>query len=170
MIKGLTILKNIIPEDCGNKKEPCQKCYIHVLDTYNWRIDLKRRTQHYGARYDYITRKLVYDVQPFPPLIQNFADYISDIIKPNQCIVNEYTVGQLIGPHIDSKLFGPIVVTISLGSTMIMKMSKGEESHLFTLEGGDMVILKEEARYEWKHELLPNKESRRISLTFRTIN
>ena len=172
MIKGLTIHKNVFPFSCESGSDPCQKCYMKIIDTYKWSEDLKRRTQHYGARYDYSTKKLMYDVAEFPPLVQNFATYLKPIMEPSQCIINEYLTAQNISAHIDAKFFGPKIVTISLGDNMTMVMTRNKEKHSFVLEGGDLVILEDEARYEWKHELLAvNKPSfRRVSLTFRTIN
>jgi alkylated DNA repair dioxygenase AlkB len=150
---------------------------------------LSRRTQHYGYEYNYSSSKLngtnslesnkaVYE---FASTIENLFKKEkyggNDDSKIEQCIVNEYTVGQNISPHIDSKNFGPIIITITLCGTATMLMSYNDENYSVELQPGDVVILSGEARYKWKHSIKNIKKSevdsdnpRRISLTYRSIN
>ena len=158
-----------------------QRRYIAELDApATWSRGLDRLTQHFGARYDYKTRKLVYDV---PPLTSSYiVDAIARALQPNftalnggvidQCIVNDYRPKQRITAHTDSPLFGPVIATVSLGSATVMRFTRpGYKTFDVILNGGDVVFLTGESRTLWKHELLPvNKPSfRRVSLTFRHI-
>lgn len=147
---------------------------IAEINKNEWSLALDRRTQHFGARYDYTSRKLVYDAKPLDGYIKNLADFISTNFNftPNQCIVNEYTKGQKITPHIDhTKCFGPKIVTLSVGSSMTMRFTRNKEKLDIVLNSGDFLIIEAEARYEWKHELLPVHDPNfyRVSLTYRTI-
>lgn len=182
---GLYRIPGVVIASCneGDCKE-CGDCLIKALDQYDWRVDLNRRTQHYGSRYDYSTKKLVNDVASMETnhVVRQFASYIEPYFKNlaedpyltvQQSIVNEYTSKQKISKHIDSPAFGPVVATLSLGSSMMMKMTRsGFSDYSITLNNGDFVILSGEARSKWTHELLPvnDKSFRRVSLTYRSIN
>jgi alkylated DNA repair dioxygenase AlkB len=154
--------------------------YLEDLDAEEWSTALSRRTQHYGAVYDYSTRSLsTYEARPMDhcSTVKRFAELLEPEFqdfgsrKPNQCIVNEYVTRQRIAPHTDAKVFGPIIMTISLGSSMQIRFTHStEETFTTELVSGDVLLLSGAARYEWKHELLPSskKDFRRVSLTFRT--
>lgn len=146
--------------------------YVQEIDKYPWSNELNRRTQHYGARYDYKSRSLIYDVQPLQGIVKSFNDEHLHVFGFNQCIVNEYRSGQKITPHIDHpKLFGNVIVSLSLGSSMIMRFTKNDRLFDVQLNHGDCLLICNETRYQWKHELLPVNDPnfRRISITYRTI-
>ena len=142
-----------------------------------WSNDLDRRTQHYGVRYDYKTKKIVNDAPPiigssvqrcinyFEPWFKHFSNN-REIVN---VIVNEYTSGQKISKHIDSKQFGDVVMTFSLGDSADMIMRRGNEIYTLTLNSGDIVILTGQSRYEWTHEIKSTTKIgfRRVSITFR---
>jgi len=168
-VPGLYIYNNCMDESTQN-------AVLAYIDSKPWLLDLKRRTQHYGARYDYKTRKLYYDnILPFE------KDFPIDVIRnsisqyfgaiPNQCIVNEYTSGQSISQHIDAKCFGDVIVTISLGDFTNFVMSNDKETIPIRVNKGDIIILTSDARHKWKHHTTPVNAPgyRRISITFRTI-
>ena len=163
------------------------KSVLGLIDLEPWRVDLKRRTQHYGARYDYTTKKLLYDVEPLDkcygivglincltPLFHTLCD-VEGIKRSDiqQCIVNEYTSGQHISPHIDSPIFGPIVLTVTIGDTQEFKMTNKITSQSYSISpwNGCVVALTGDARNLWTHQTIGVKESgfRRISVTFRSI-
>jgi alkylated DNA repair protein (DNA oxidative demethylase) len=163
----------------GSKRLPLD---IKELDKMPWSDALNRRTQQYGARYDYKSRKLVYDVEPLSvcPMLDKVAKELNPRLQSvtgdsklvfDKCIVNEYLAKQRITAHTDSPIFGPVVMTVSLGSsaTMLMTLAK-HEPYRIVLNHGDLVTLTGEARTRWKHEILPGsgKDFRRVSLTFRT--
>jgi alkylated DNA repair dioxygenase AlkB len=154
--------------------------YLSDLDSQEWSTTLSRRTQHYGAIYNYGTRTLSLDealpmdycstVKYFAELLEpEFQDFGSK--KPNQCIVNEYVTRQRIASHTDAKVFGPVIMTVSLGSAMQIRFTHpSEEAFTTELISGDVLLLSGAARNEWKHELLSSSKAdfRRVSLTFRT--
>lgn len=174
---------------------PCCRCCIKEIDSDKWihnehqcttnlctketylgpddtKNGLSRRTQHYGYLYNYKSSKLI----ETRPLNSNKAiHYLADLVSPNfkdeiaQCIVNEYTTGQGISPHIDSLIFGSIIITITLIGDSIMLMTKSEENVGITLNPGDIVLLTGEARKCWKHSIKNVTDPRRISVTFRTL-
>lgn len=146
-----------------------KETYLGLDDTKN---GLSRRTQHYGYLYNYKSSKLI----ETRPLNSNKAiHYLADLVSPNfkdeiaQCIVNEYTTGQGISPHIDSLIFGSIIITITLIGDSIMLMTKSEENVGITLNPGDIVLLTGEARKCWKHSIKNLTDPRRIFVTFRTL-
>lgn len=101
---------------------------------------------------------------------------------PDQVIINEYLPGQGISNHIDcTSCFTDTIVSLSLGSSCIMDfISVGTGKKIpVLLEPRSIVILKDDARYQWTHSIAARKvdkidgrlitRKRRISLTFRKI-
>ena len=101
---------------------------------------------------------------------------------PDQLIVNEYQPGQGISPHIDCvPCFEETIFSLSLGSgcTMDFTHTKTSEKTALFLEPRSLLILRGEARYNWKHAIAPRTtdlyrdhllpRGRRISPTFRNI-
>lgn len=173
-MKGLYHLRNLIGEEWQN----------HLLDVINnqqeWNNSLQRRTQHYGYEYNY---KNTSQLLPAPPLHPSL-DYLRQQIESlndvkegtvfNQCIVNEYRKNQGIAPHIDHiRHFGPIIVSVSLGQPcdFIFTHKNRDEKEVVRLEPGDVCIMSEEARYDWKHSLRMPSSSKgsRVSITFREV-
>lgn len=162
---------------------------VEVIDAEPWFADLKRRTQHYGWKYDYkkhrIDRSLY--LGSLPPWAAEIAEklYHDRLVPqlPDQCIANEYEPGQGITPHVDCEpCFKDGIVSLSLGSTCIMEFSptKGRGPKLaILLEPRSIIVLTGPARYDWRHAIPARKadpydghllpRSRRISLTFRTV-
>jgi alkylated DNA repair dioxygenase AlkB len=182
-VPGLYCFKNFLKNKC---KEVdccrCKTCVLENIDAKKWLTVLNRRTQHYGARYDYTTRKLHYDVDDLDGVIKNIARKLNkyvprriecvDKLDITQCIVNEYTCNQRISAHIDNKCFGPVICSISLGNSMTMRFKKDNVSKDICVNSGDLLVLTGDARYLWTHELLPettNKQFRRVSLTYREM-
>ena len=168
--KGFQYIPNFLTEK--------ENAYLfNTLSEQEWRTDLKRRTQHYGARYDYASRSLKFDVPsidssvlaPLVKFLNPFFQSLSNSII-NQIIVNEYLPGEKISPHIDAPCFGPVVMTITLGTSAYFVMTQNGVRFEIKPAEGDLIILSDEARYKWKHETLPfKKEGRRISITLRSI-
>ena len=101
----------------------------------------------------------------------------------DQVIVNEYEPGQGISNHIDCEpCFQGTIVSLSLGSGCFMdftnKFDKTKKIPVW-LAPRSIVILKDEARYEWLHGIAARKSDklngykhdrrRRVSLTFRKV-
>lgn len=159
-----------------------------TIDAALWLTELKRRVQHYGYKYDYKARAISKEMHlgPLPDWAQSLADalhknkHTNEI--PDQLIINEYEPGQGIAAHIDCEpCFDNIIAIISLGSTYVMdfinRLTKEKISQ--PLAPRSLLILKDEARYEWQHMIAARKSDlingtrqprqRRLSLTFRNV-
>jgi alkylated DNA repair dioxygenase AlkB len=160
---------------------------IEQIDAEKWLIELKRRVQHYGYKYDYKARKIDESMQINQ--IPSWADFMVQRLKndigfnPNQLIINEYEPGQGIAPHIDCvPCFEETIVSISLLSAWVMDFISREDKNLkhpILLAPKSIVIMQKDARYLWQHGIKPLKadywqgkkipRGRRVSLTFRTV-
>jgi alkylated DNA repair dioxygenase AlkB len=175
-IPGLKYIPAYIDADYENS-------LIKLIDSENWILDLKRRTQHYGYKYDYKARSVnqSYYLGAMPDWVYDlcnklYSEYIF-IEKPDQVIINEYIPGQGIAAHIDCiECFADIVCSLSLGSGCIMNLTCGGVKKPIYLEAQSLCILTGDARYKWKHGIDARKSDnglrrqRRISLTFRKVN
>lgn len=165
-----------------------QDLLLSQIGQQPWLTDLKRRVQHYGYKYDYKARTISDDIY-----LGLLPDWLSSISKklydedifpsvPDQAIVNEYLPGQGISAHIDCvPCFADTIVSLSLGSSCIMEFSNprtGEKKSLL-LEARSLIVLSDQARYEWQHAIPARKSDiingiktervRRVSLTFRNV-
>lgn len=181
-IPGLSYIPDFITEHE-------QKLLLEMIDSAPWLLDLKRRVQHYGYKYDYKKRTVdpSMKVGDLPDWIMqvgtrikemNFMEYV-----PDQVIVNEYEPGQGIAPHIDCEpCFENVIASLSLGSFCLMDFYKKEDLKIkksFTLKPGSLLVLNDESRYKWLHGIAARKSDmlnnekhlreRRISLTFRKV-
>lgn len=151
-----------------------------------WEADHSRRAQRYGYLYNYDTRR-VSRVGSLPEWLQMLARLIYDngwmASLADQATVQEYEPGAGISDHYDDRLvFGKDVVTISLISACAYRLVQPEFGFTRELivEPGSAVILNGEARSIWKHGIPSRKSdevagvrlsrSRRLSITFRTVN
>lgn len=181
--QGLTLVPDFV--------DPSQEVAILTwLDQQPWDTSLKRRTQHYGYRYNYAGHghAPLVPTTPFSGPILEMAQRLSTTVYsggvPTQCIVNEYTRNQGIAAHTDSPMFGPTIVSISLGAPTIMIFSHRDGTRIpVPLPQRSLLIMTGPARTEWKHEISPNVRLiypdghtetkpgnyRRVSLTYRTV-
>jgi len=165
-----------------------QQRLLATIDGLPWLGDLRRRVQHYGYRYDYSRRSVDRDLYlgPLPDWAAELAERLRlDGHVPrdlNQLIVNEYLPGQGISPHVDCiPCFADTVLSLSLGSACVMTLSRrdGGEPVDVLLEPGSLLVMSDQARYEWRHGIAARKSDvhagrrvargRRVSLTFRTV-
>ena len=111
---------------------------------------------------------------------------------PEFCIVNEYLPGQGISAHVENFRFGEPVCSLTLAGADSMRFHELEAANDGSVRSGkaaaaprtgtrrdvllqrrSLVILKEDARSKWQHEIVRGRESskppswRRVSLTFR---
>lgn len=161
---------------------------IEKIDSLPWIMDLKRRTQHYGYKYDYSKKKINSEsyVGPIPefmePLLIKLVKEKLFQDKPDQVIVNEYEPGQGIYRHVDCvTCFADTIASLSLNSTCVMNFEKlnSDKKGSVLLGPKSLLVLKDEARYEWMHSIPAKKEdewkdevlprNRRVSLTFRNV-
>ncbi len=179
MIEGLSYIEDFISNDD-------QDDLVKLIDKQPWDLSIKRRTQHYGYRYDYTKKKI--DNSLFVGEIPSFLKYYCGLLEekfscsPDQIIVNEYYPGQGISRHIDCPpCFGETIASISLLSSCMMEFEQWgnvDKKYLY-LQPKSLLILSSDARYKWMHsiparendvlngEILPRE--RRISLTFRKV-
>jgi alkylated DNA repair dioxygenase AlkB len=175
---GLELHENFVTEEE-------EKSLLKSIDRYEWDTTLKRRTQHYGFKYDYKNRSISKDqyLGPLPPwndlVVQRMIE--KDLVKttPEQAIVNEYEPGQGISAHTDSGVFGEPIVSLSLGSDCVMIFSKGDQKVELFLKRRTLLILRGESRWYWKHEIpqrktdtvstIVFKRGRRVSVTYRYL-
>jgi alkylated DNA repair dioxygenase AlkB len=179
MIKGLVYISDFISE-----KE--QLSLMSTIDKMPWLDDLKRKTQHYGFKYDY-TKKKISESSYLGPLPDWLSPYLNRLITqkhfkvvPDQVIINEYQPGQGIGRHADCvTCFGETVASLSLLSTCAMNFERfsSTEKASVILAPLSLLVLSGESRYDWMHSIPPRKvdmlgdkelpRARRVSLTFR---
>lgn len=181
MIKGLTYISDFL-----SKRD--QEYLVEIVDQQSWLLDLRRRTQQYGYKYDYT--KKVADSSMYLGSLPDWIDpYNHRLVSegyfsqtPDQVIVNEYQPGQGIGRHTDCvKCFGHTIVSLSLLSTCVMDFEKfnSYQKESIVLEPGALLVLSGKARYDWMHSIAARKtdiiddqeiqRTRRISLTFRNM-
>lgn len=181
MIEGLSYITNFIALSE-------QEFLIQEIDKLPWLADLKRRTQHYGYKYDYTKKKINNEsyVGPIPEFLKIYTSrltkqrWFDDQHKPDQVIINEYLPGQGISKHVDCvSCFTDTIASISLNSSCIMEFEKNNKKGSLLLEPLSLLVLTNDARYGWTHAINPhlkdiwNKQEvpreRRISLTFRKV-
>lgn len=181
-INGLTYIPNYIDDKYHDR-------LLTVINEMPWRDDLKRRVQHYGYIYDYRSRGI--NKEMFLGDLPLFCDYFAEKFledkffesKPDQVIINEYKAGQGIAAHVDCEpCFEDTVISMSLGSSCVMSFTSVDNPKIKieqVLQPKSIVILKEDARYQWKHGISAKKSDMingqkvnrgtRISLTFRKV-
>lgn len=172
-IQGLYLMYDYISEQTEQE-------LINSVNAMPWCCDLSRRTQHYGYKYDYKTSTTPVKI---PLFSHNYDRQVKDSIpswylenKEEQVIVNEYTPGQGISAHIDNPtLFGPEVISLSLGSDTVFQMEKDGVKHNIIVPRRSLLVMTGDSRYKWKHHIPPRKKDdgkerqTRISLTYRTM-
>ncbi len=159
---------------------------VDILDANRWSLDLKRRVQHYGYRYDYKMRtiSLADKLGPLPVWAMAIAKRLVERghfdNMPDQVIVNEYLPGQGIASHIDrTTCFGAVVASLSLLDATIMDFTRDDSAVPVELLPRSLVVLRGDSRTLWRHGIASRRRDivrgaiherrRRISLTFRTV-
>lgn len=97
----------------------------------------------------------------------------SDSWAPDQVIINRYYTKEGIGAHTDhKKLFKDKIVCVTIGESadMLFKHSELDNATIKTVSGS-VYIMTGKARWEFTHEMIPNKASKpRYSITFRNVD
>lgn len=154
------------------------------VDRHPWQMSVGHNVQIYGYHYSH-RRKEAFRIGHVPPWAADLARRLHadghTARVPNQLVVNEYPAGTGIFEHQDQAVFGDVVVSISLGSTCVMRFTRegSDDAKEILLEPASALVLTGEARWEWKHGI-PARDSdvvdgreyvrgRRISLTFRDV-
>jgi alkylated DNA repair dioxygenase AlkB len=163
-IRGLQIVPDFISEEE-------ERDLLEAIQSQPWNRSLKRLTQHYGFEYKY-TGYTLNPASPIPDFLMPIKSRIETTTGKvyDMVIVNRYMSREGISPHIDHvRLFGDTVVSLSLGSSAMMRFERGHEQKDVMLTQRSVAILQEDARYRWKHSIPPVREMR-ISVTFRKVS
>lgn len=81
-----------------------------------------------------------------------------------QIILNAYSPGQGITPHVDlPNRYGPAILGISFISPAVMHFEKEDTLHAVLLQPGDVYVLSKDARHFWTHGI-PARQSDQVSL------
>ncbi len=148
-----------------------EELLLQKIQEGNWESSLQRRVQQFGPRYNYTTRQLNTSIMDVPDWIKPLCLKLSKWFNPEpaQIIINEYETGQGITKHVDAKVFGPTIASLSLLSDTYLTMGQHRDDEIkIPLEKRSLVIMTGKARSDWYHYIAPVKE-KRISITFRTI-
>jgi alkylated DNA repair dioxygenase AlkB len=152
---------------------------VRLIDAELWDTTWGRRRQLYGASYGPVEIGARDIPEWGQKLIRRMHKEELTARPFDQMLVNEYQPGQGIALHIDHKPFDRTVVSLSLLSPCVMDFrhsSDGQRKALL-LEHRSLLVLSDEARYEWQHGIARRKNdrwqgevmprSRRVSVTFR---
>ncbi|MDB5337163.1 MAG: oxidoreductase, 2OG-Fe(II) oxygenase family [Planctomycetaceae bacterium] len=155
-----------------------------AVDTGAWDTSWERRRQPFGANYSN-NKKSTDEHRAIP----KWADFLLDRLQLqgiaetrfDQMLVNEYKPGQGIALHQDYPPFDRKVVSLSLLAPCVMEFRQPADGRRETLllERRSLLVLSDEARYEWQHGIARRKSdrwkgvliprARRISITFRIL-
>jgi len=177
-----------IPE--GLSYDPCfltaleQIDLVSCIDAEVWSLELKRRVQQYGYRYDYKARRVDRSMHlgALPGFVRHIVAKLREhqavAHEADQLIVNEYLPGQGISAHIDCEpCFEDRIAVISLGWAYEMEFQHSVSMSAATLmlAPGSLLVLSGPSRYEWTHQIRARyndhgiSRQRRVSLTFRKV-
>lgn len=153
---------------------------VRVIDAETWDTTWERRRQLYGATYGPGDPS---SERPMPKWGARLAERMhQEGISEwpfDQMLVNEYEPGQGIALHHDHKPFDRTVVSLSLLSPCVMdfRQSQSGERGSLLLEPRSLLVLSDQARYDWQHGIARRKNDRwqgiviprgrRLSVTFR---
>jgi len=97
-----------------------------------WDHTIARATQHYGRRFDYLTKSVACqepELPPLPPFLSEVLERLtaSQLLPwegdADQITVNEYMPGMGIAPHVDThSAFEDGIAALSLGSGVAMRL------------------------------------------------
>jgi alkylated DNA repair dioxygenase AlkB len=154
---------------------------VNAIDAAVWDTTWERRRQFYGQAYGARATAR----PPLPSWGRLLADRIlskgHSALRFDQMLVNEYLPGQGIALHRDYDPFDATVASISLISPCVMdfrRVADGERV-AWLLAPRSLLVLSDEARYQWEHGIARRKNdrwngrtfprSRRLSITFRRL-
>jgi alkylated DNA repair dioxygenase AlkB len=168
---------------------------LKKLDTESWKKVVptaknSRLVQHYGYHYDYKSNGTTKKANDMPDYIVELKNLLISKCNElnlftesqftfNQCIINNYYVGEGISSHIDHSSFGPIIGCFTINSGCNMVFKNGKEIYNLYVEPNSLYIMTGESRYKWTHcmekrskDIVDDKiieRDRRVSITFRCV-
>jgi alkylated DNA repair dioxygenase AlkB len=148
-----------------------------------WATDWRRRIQQFGLGYSDSGGRPSW-IRDLPEWLLPLADRVARDAGferfPENCVINEYIPPLGIGPHRDYPAFGPTIACVSLGSDVVLDLTKADRSERVSahVPARSLWILSGEARTKWLHGIAARltdpiagerrKRGRRVSITFRT--
>ena len=152
-----------------------------------------RQVKHYGYEFRYGTNNVDKNCplkEKIPPECEflwtrlTTRNSLFDHFKPDQLTVNYYLPGQGIPSHVDThSTFEDPIISLSLGSSVVMNFKNDCTSIPVVLPQRSMVIMSRDSRYGWTHGITPKKSDvtvtksgltllrrkTRVSYTFRKV-
>jgi alkylated DNA repair protein (DNA oxidative demethylase) len=133
-------------------------------------MTLKRTMVCYGSHYITAKRSARNPAPPIPDFLISVRDRAAriaglDSITMMQAIIWRFPPTAAIDWHVGNSAFGPVVCGVSLGSPAVMHSGKSGTEVKQHVEVGSLYILRDEARYEWKHKV-DGIRGERYSITF----
>ena len=166
---GLTYTREVITKEIEEE-------LIKNINNSTWDTTYERKIQQYGFKYEFNVRSIDKTIS-IPQWLIGIRDEFHE--DANQIIINHYTPGQGIAPHIDNFKFGDKIVIISLGSGCEMEFN-GTKHHKQYLEQRSCLTLEGYARWKITHQIKKRKSDivdnkrkvrdERFSITFRIFN
>ncbi len=173
-ISGLTYVPRFVDAEVERR-------LADAIDEGEWDTSWGRRRQLFGQTYG----RKGQSPKPLPKwgrALASEAAHAAGFAQPfDQMLINEYLPGQGIALHRDYEPFDRTVVSISLLSACVMdfrRIKDGRRDSIL-LEPLGLLVLADEARYEWEHGIARRKNdrwngrliprSRRLSVTFRRL-
>ena len=160
---------------------------LQTIDALPWDATLRRRTQHYGRRFDYLRKSVGVDESPPPPeCIAKVASRLcqaqpplvpwetgADLWHELQITVNEYEPGVGIASHVDTHSAfadGIAALTLAAGCAFRMQRAPPETGSATVtrsptdlavwLPPRSLLVMTGAARYEWRHSISGRKYDR----------
>lgn len=171
-IPGLTYVAQFLDAET-------ERQLVDYIDQAEWDTTWERRRQLFGQTYGRKGRA----PRPLPEWGRKLAEKAASAAGSrhpfDQMLVNEYLPGQGIALHRDYEPFDQVGVSISLLSSCVMDLRCVEDNRResILLKPSSLLVLADEARYEWEHGIARRKNdrwngallprSRRLSITFR---
>lgn len=170
----------LVPEFVDEKTEAN---ILNFLDAQPWDSSIKRRTQHYGHRFSYLSKSVAQDAgSPMPPCILAVIDHICAIRPPIapwcaditprdllQVTINEYQPGVGIASHVDThSAFSDGILSLSLGAGISFRMQRcvdpdtdGTPADVsIWLPPRSLLAMRGASRYAWRHGISSRKFDR----------
>jgi alkylated DNA repair dioxygenase AlkB len=168
VIEGLTLHHDFVTEDE-------ESVMLKTIDAQPWDVTIRRRTQHYGRRFDYHKKTVGDDATPLPedlriPLVQRLCTaqpalvpWLNADASCIQCTINEYVPGIGIASHVDThSAFEDGIASLTLGGGCAFRLQRASDGADLSiwLPPRSLLILRGAARYQWKHSISGRKFDR----------
>ena len=150
-----------------------EQTLLQAIDALPWDSTLRRRTQHFGRRFDYVQKGVGLACSPLPACVSALVQKLlsagvvpwpaADVADGDaiQVTVNEYLPGVGIASHVDTHgafADGIAALTLSAGTAFRMqRVAPGHVSeaatadHAVWLPPRSLLVMAGASRYAWRH-------------------